>query len=1175
MTRKNNEKIKRVLRNLFFILSIWTIAPSVNGQPPRAVSQPLLPGRVLEKALSAKEAHRYEFNLRKDEFFQVIVTQKGIDVALKLLDTESKVLARMDSPNGNEETEILSFVAPQSGKYFLEVTSFDDEQEKGNYSIKRGLSRMALPRDRRRVEVERIFGEGMEARNPESPEHAKALPKLKEALRGWQELKDSYLIALTTDQIDLLNAEPQFFPMPINSSVEGEVVTGAVHWYILKGGIRKGQVLRLDAEEKGANIRLQLLASNNPQDAGLVASRNFGEGFGRETITFIAENDTKNCVLAVRSLLTVTSKKSGAYKLSVKFSESAGDADRTRLKAELLLETAFDKRALPGTQSTELLNEARENWETLGDKYWAGYAANEMGVNLLHANAYPEASQYFIIASGSFDDIKDEWARAETTSNLAEVAAGLGDNGWALFLDKDALERLEKLDDVYAQARVNNNIGRIMINFDSPERALPFLQKALKQSRDKNNKNFEQVSLINIGMSYLLLKKFKEAETASRQAIDLAPSVNDDNALSIAKHNLSEALVQQGNIAGAQALLLDSLLLQRKTGNKLAEARTLYQLSTVLAATKPRTSVLYGKMAVNLFQFLRSSLGDINNETRKEFLRSVRSAYDRLAMNLLRQDRLLEAHQVLNRIKDQQAFDLASDPEKNPAFIAFTRSETSYFRDYEARGMKITEALEQEESQTPPQNRKDAPPEAGPDPTKAEQELETATKHFFSIFGQIETEFENTAASDKKIESTEDIRELQAVLKDLKTRDNQDTIAVYVLLTDGYYDSIIVSSNDIKAVSRPISGVELSKKVYQLWGVLQSDKYDVRPLSQQVYQTLIEPLRTAIPPGTTTIMWSQDRILSYIPMAALYDGKKFLAERYNNIVFTRVNLERLTRSVSKKWTGSGFGTSKQHIVGGSDDAEKITFYALPGVVRELDAIFGAEGKNGILKGDFLINQKFTRDAFYKTVKLHRPLVHISSHFWFEPGNEYGSFLLLGDGTTLSLQEIKEQSNIFDGVELLTLSACNTAATQSGGGREVDAFAELAQRLGAGAVLASLWSVSDASTAQLMQDFYGLRESEGLTKSEALRRAQLGLLNGTAKVSSIAGFQKGSPLSNVKLIVTPDGKPRGKTNRKPGDNTRGAKIYISARNAPLFRRDPNKLFAHPYYWSAFVLYGNGR
>jgi len=72
--------------------------------------------------------------------------------------------------------------------------------------------------------------------------------------------------------------------------------------------------------------------------------------------------------------------------------------------------------------------------------------------------------------------------------------------------------------------------------------------------------------------------------------------------------------------------------------------------------------------------------------------------------------------------------------------------------------------------------------------------------------------------------------------------------------------------------------------------------------------------------------------------------------------------------------------------------------------------------------------------------------------------------------------MSEQADMFRDVQLLILSACETGAQRPDAtGKEIDAFAELAQRLGANSVMASLWSVLDHSTADLMKAFYRNRE----------------------------------------------------------------------------------------------------
>ena len=89
---------------------------------------------------------------------------------------------------------------------------------------------------------------------------------------------------------------------------------------------------------------------------------------------------------------------------------------------------------------------------------------------------------------------------------------------------------------------------------------------------------------------------------------------------------------------------------------------------------------------------------------------------------------------------------------------------------------------------------------------------------------------------------------------------------------------------------------------------------------------------------------------------------------------------------------------------------------------------------------------------------------------------------------MTVAQLKAWQGAFTGVELLTLSACETGV---GDGRELESFGEIAQRQGAKAVIATLLRVPDQSAAVLMPRFYQLRAT--MSKAEALRQAQLEIL----------------------------------------------------------------------------------
>src|SRR6185369_12208084 len=84
-------------------------------------------------------------------------------------------------------------------------------------------------------------------------------------------------------------------------------------------------------------------------------------------------------------------------------------------------------------------------------------------------------------------------------------------------------------------------------------------------------------------------------------------------------------------------------------------------------------------------------------------------------------------------------------------------------------------------------------------------------------------------------------------------------------------------------------------------------------------------------------------------------------------------------------------------------------------------------------------------------------------------------------------------------DLVTLSACDTGLGKEMGGEGLIGLTRAFQYAGARSVLASLWSVADDSTADLMRRFYTYLK-QGKSKDEALRLAQVDLIRGPKATS---------------------------------------------------------------------------
>ncbi len=78
------------------------------------------------------------------------------------------------------------------------------------------------------------------------------------------------------------------------------------------------------------------------------------------------------------------------------------------------------------------------------------------------------------------------------------------------------------------------------------------------------------------------------------------------------------------------------------------------------------------------------------------------------------------------------------------------------------------------------------------------------------------------------------------------------------------------------------------------------------------------------------------------------------------------------------------------------------------------------------------------------------------------------------------------------LELLVLSACQTAA---GDDRAALGLAGVAVHAGARSAIGTLWFISDESTLELVTDLYRHLGDPTLSKAQALRQAQLKLIAG--------------------------------------------------------------------------------
>lgn len=256
----------------------------------------------------------------------------------------------------------------------------------------------------------------------------------------------------------------------------------------------------------------------------------------------------------------------------------------------------------------------------------------------------------------------------------------------------------------------------------------------------------------------------------------------------------------------------------------------------------------------------------------------------------------------------------------------------------------------------------------------------------------------------------------------------------------------------------------------------------VKQQSQQIYDWLIRPAEIELAKsGIKTLVFVLDGSLRNVPMGVLYDKKqqKYLFQKYAIALTPGLQLvdPQPLQKVQVNALTAGVGSERS--------IEGREFLSLENVARELKEI-QAEVPNS----KELLNQEFTATNLQKQLRAAPfSVVHLATHGEFSSDPEK-TFIL----TWNKLLELKEFNNLLrvnddnrsSSIELLVLSACETA---QGDKRAALGLAGIAVQAGARSTLATLWSVDDQFTADMMSEFY--RElNAGVNKAEALQRAQI-------------------------------------------------------------------------------------
>jgi CHAT domain-containing protein/tetratricopeptide (TPR) repeat protein len=719
---------------------------------------------------------------------------------------------------------------------------------------------------------------------------------------------------------------------------------------------------------------------------------------------------------------------------------------------------------------------------------------------------------------------------------IASAHGDLGDGERALDLHGQALRIAEEAGDVRGQALAWGGKGAAYRDLGKRREALDAfgrsveLCNAYEQIRSPRRILFRAsttttaVALANLGAAHRDAGDLDASLRYYGWAFPIFHELGQRRAEAVTLLNVGAVHRDRGDARQALEHYERALPLLHALRHRAGEAQAAAGLARLLAERAPSRAIFHGKQAVATYEVMRGEIRGLDPALQDVYVQSIAGAYRRLAGLLASRARLPEAQEILALLKRREFFEYIrrDEAEAKGGEVPWTPAEEALRARYGELSAQLDETQRElvrlRRKRFLASHRRDLAVELpfGPRLTSSDEarlavleaKEDRALQSFREFFAGIEAAVGGGAHdTPERLAASAELSRALALL-------GPGHVGVYTLVGEESVQMLLVTPATQRAYTSPLGARELASAVLALREALEDPRQDARPAARRVYDGIVAPLAADLAgSGAGTIIWSLDGVLRYLPMGALHDGDRWLVERYRNVVFPGGDLDALTTAPHRPWTAVGLGVTKGHE----------GFAPLPGVRDELAAVIhGAHGGGGVLAGEELLDEAFTLGSLVAALEQRHQVVHVASHFRFRPGDESQSFLLLGDGSHLTVGGVRALPALFLGIDQVTLSACESAV-QGGDGAEIDGLAVLTQKKGAAAVLASLWPVADVVTPAYMRAYYTHREA-GMTRAAALQEVQLSMIRGTLR---------------------------------PADSAPGAGGW-----------------EHPFFWAPFVLLGNG-
>jgi tetratricopeptide (TPR) repeat protein len=510
-------------------------------------------GNPIERELAGGQVHVYQITLAADQFLQVGVEQRGIDVVVNLFGPGDQKLAEVDSPNGEYGPEAVFWITKASGQYRVEIRSLEKTAGAGRYEARIVELRAATPQDRPRVAGEGALAEAEGLRAQSTGESLRgAIKKYEEALGLFREARRRAGEAEALGNLGLV-------------------------YHSLR-----------QADKSLAYLRQALPIWQDLNHPKAIA-------------------DTLNNLGIAYSDLNQTDQALEHLNRSLEIKRTLKDP-REEAPALSNIGEVYQSMNQPD-KAIDYYNQALALWRVLKDAAARREEAKTLGsLAIVHRTTgqYEKARELYLQSLELSRATKDRGAEHVTLAYLGDVCARLGESAQALEFYQRAITFFRELGDRATEANLLGSISGVYQDLGERQKALDIAHESLKLVQPLRAPRLEARKLNDLGVAYHLLDENQQALTYYEQALELYRKANDSLGQGEALSNLGVAYYYLGENERAQALYAQALPLFQAAKYRRGEAYALSNLGVVYRDLgKPKEAVEHHNLALQIRRELK------------------------------------------------------------------------------------------------------------------------------------------------------------------------------------------------------------------------------------------------------------------------------------------------------------------------------------------------------------------------------------------------------------------------------------------------------------------------------------------------------------------------------------------------------------------------------------------